>query len=197
MKFWEKVLRTFRILPVTKPEIGLSSAEGNSAFDTLLRDSVTGLFNRKHLLYRMSALMSQVTRSHAMLAVVLWNIDGFVDFNNQFGQQEGDQFLKKVAEAIRGSLRPYDEAFRVGGDEFCALLMPATEKLSQNVMDRVRSMVEQNVITSNDQYKGRKFTISSGTVFYPGEHNLPEALLHAAQQELYKNRRSRTERSLS
>ena len=123
--------------------------------------------------------------------MVLWDIDGFVDFNNQFGQSEGDQFLKKVADVIRSSLRPYDEAFRVGGDEFCALLMPAKDKLAGDVMDRVRATVEENVLASTEKYKGRTFSISSGTVFYPGEHQLPEALLHAAEQALYKNRRSR------
>jgi len=192
MTFWQKLLRTFNLSPSSRRgavAVGVSSSE--SGLDALLRDPVTDLFNRKHLIYRMTALMSQVDRNHESLAVVLWDIDGFVDFNNQFGQHEGDQFLKKVADAIRGSLRTYDEAFRVGGDEFCALLMPAKDKLAHDVMDRVRTTVEQNVLASNEQYKGRTFSISSGVVFYPGDNKLPQALLHAAQQELYKNRRSR------
>jgi diguanylate cyclase (GGDEF)-like protein len=190
MTFWQKLLRTLRLAPTRAQQTGdIIATTESGGLDTLLCDTVTGLFNRKHLLYRMTALMSQASRNGDQLAVIIWDIDGFVDFNNQFGQHEGDHFLKKVSEAIRGSLRPYDEAFRVGGDEFCALLMPAKEKLAQDVMDRVRKTVEDNVLASTDKYKGRTFSISAGAVFYPGEHELPEALLHAAQQSLYKNKR--------
>jgi diguanylate cyclase (GGDEF)-like protein len=191
MTFWDKLLRTFHIQPSSQRATERAIDAAADGLDTPLRDAVTGLFNKKHLIYRMSALMSQAARGKDALAVILWDIDGFVDFNNQFGQREGDLFLKKVAEAIRGSLRPYDEAFRVGGDEFCALLMPATDKIANDVMDRVRATVEKNVLASIEQYQGRLFSVSSGAAFFPGEHTLPQALLHAAQQELYKSSRAR------
>jgi diguanylate cyclase (GGDEF)-like protein len=193
MAFWGKFFKSFGVSSEPAKPAGVIAAPvaGPAEFDTSLRDGVTGLFNRKHLIYRMTALMSQCTRDNETLAVVLWDVDGFVDFNNQFGQRAGDQFLLKVAEAIRSSLRPYDEAFRVGGDAFCALLKPAKEKLANDVMDRVRKTVVDNVISSNQEYSQRPFSISTGVVFYPGEHQLPEALLHAAEQALYKTRRDR------
>lgn len=187
MGFWSKLFGG--TAPTPPPAVASVSSPG--ALDNVLRDPVTDLFNRQHLLYRLTALMAQSDRDRESLAVVLWDIDGFVDFNNQYGKSEGDIFLKKVADVIRTSLRPYDEAFRVGGDEFCALLRPAKEKLAEDVMQRVRKLVVDNVLSSNTEYKDRTFSISSGVVFYPGEHKLPEALLHAAEQALYKMRRSR------
>ena len=156
--------------------------------DTSLKDPVTGLYNRKHLLQRLEANISRCSRGKERLALILWDIDGFVDFNNTFGQQEGDRFLKKVAETVKSCLRPYDEAFRAGADEFCALLVPSDDKIAQEVTNRVRDRVVKNLFQGESEYKDRHFSISFGHVFFPGEDKMPEALLYAAGQALYKNR---------
>src|SRR5258708_1510250 len=86
----------------------------SGAPETSLKDAVTGLYNRKHLLQRLQANIARCDRSKEKMALILWDIDGFVDFNNTFGQQEGDRFLTKVADTVTRCLRPYDEAFRTG-----------------------------------------------------------------------------------
>lgn len=166
----------------------MSDMTQESPLETALKDPVTGLFNRKHLLHRLSSNISRAERSKEKMAIILWDIDGFVSFNNQFGQDAGDRFLRKVAEVINHSLRSYDEAFRVGADEFCALLMPADEAVAEEVTKRVRQAVSRDLFEGNTEYTGQNFSISFGCVFYPGEAGSPEALLHAAGQELYRNR---------
>jgi diguanylate cyclase (GGDEF)-like protein len=125
------------------------------------------------------------------MAVILWDIDGFVDFNNRFGQEQGDRFLKKVSEVIHRCLRSYDEAFRAGGDEFCAILIPADDAVANEVTARVSQAVAKDLFQGNAEYADRQFSISSGLVFYPGENQVPEALLHAAGQALYRNKMAR------
>ena len=163
-----------------------SSEEG--LLETTLKDAVTALYNRKHLLQRLASNIARAERSKEKMAVILWDIDGFISFNNQFGQDAGDRFLRKVAEIINHSLRSYDEAFRVGADEFCALLMPADETVAEEVTKRVRQAVSKDLFEGNTEYVDQKFSISFGCVFYPGEAGSPEALMHAAGQDLYHNR---------
>ncbi len=159
-----------------------------------LRDEVTGLYNRGHLLLRLKENMARCLRNKEPMAIVLWDIDGFIDFNNQYGQAEGDQLLKKVADVIRKSVRIYDEAFRFGPDEFCALLLPCDEKTANEVTGRVKNAVSRDLFEGNSAYAQHSFSISFGTTFYTGPASpdqLPEALLHAASQALYRSHLSR------
>ncbi len=159
--------------------------------ETSLRDPVTGLYNRKHLLRRLQDTLAKCDRKNENRALILGDIDGFIDFNNRFSQREGDRFLKKVADTVRRSLRVYDEAFRSGPDEFCAILAPGDERIAADVTERVSQAVEKNLFEDDPEYSDQKFSISSGIVFYPQDAVMPEALLHAAGQALYKSRVSR------
>jgi diguanylate cyclase (GGDEF)-like protein len=163
----------------------IAPAEGPS--EASLKDPISGLYNRKHLIQRIKELMSKCDRGQEKMALILWDIDGFVQFNNRFGQAEGDKLLKKVGEVLKNSIRIYDEAFRSGPDEFCTVLTPANQKAVDEVTKRVRDTVGQNLL-KDPAYTQQKFSVSSGIVSYPSEHKLPEALLYAAQQELYKTR---------
>jgi diguanylate cyclase (GGDEF)-like protein len=158
-----------------------------------LRDNVTGLYNRKHLLRRLSENAALCDRKNEQMAVVLWDLDGFVEFNNKYGQSEGDRLLKKVADTIRKSLRVYDEAFRSGPDEFCGILIPADEMVAGEVRRRVAQIVSKNLFEGDREFAEQKFSISSGLVFYPGDYRLPEAILHAAHQSLYRSQVTQVE----
>lgn len=157
-------------------------------YEQSLHDDVTQLYNRKHLLQRLRENMARCDRRKEKFSLILWDIDGFVNFNNQYGQNHGDELLKKVAASIRGTLREYDEAFRCGPDEFSAVLYPADEKITKEVTRRVSQTVASSLFDEDQEYAQHKFTLASGVVFYPGDGQLPEALLHAAGQALYKSR---------
>jgi diguanylate cyclase (GGDEF)-like protein len=55
-------------------------------------------------------------------AVVLLDVDGFKRLNDTYGHQHGDHVLRSIAAALTGALRRGDTLFRIGGDEFAALL---------------------------------------------------------------------------
>jgi diguanylate cyclase (GGDEF)-like protein len=155
-----------------------------------LRDPVTQLYNRRHLLRRLQETMARVERQKERMALILWDIEGFGKFNNDFGQGEGDEFLRRVAGTIRQTLRVYDEAFRSGSDEFCAILSPADEKIAGDVMNRVSRVVSTSLFDAGTPYGSHTFSISAAAVFFPSDEKVPEALLHAAEQALYKSQLS-------
>jgi diguanylate cyclase (GGDEF)-like protein len=74
-------------------------------------------------------------------AVLLCDLDGFKALNDRFGHQYGDQVLRDVADALGGALRRGDRLFRIGGDEFAALLAVAGDDEALEAGERLRAAV--------------------------------------------------------
>lgn len=82
-----------------------------------LTDPLTGLANREHFLGRLGA-------AQPPLVLVYVDVDDFKAINDGYGHSTGDQVLQRVADRLRGCVRPGDVAARLGGDEFALLLHP-------------------------------------------------------------------------
>ena len=86
-------------------------------------DRLTGLANRElfheDLQAALAGLEKDKTRKHAVLFM---DLDGFKQINDTLGHDRGDRLLVEAARRIRDSLRDADTAYRLGGDEFTALL---------------------------------------------------------------------------
>lgn len=164
--------------------------------EAALHDSVTGVYNRVQLMRRLQELMARADRDKNTIALVLWDLDGFVEFNNEHGAKDGDRLLRQVAGAIKKAVRVYDEVFRAGSDEFSAILSPADAEIARDVTQRVAELVSKALFEGDAEYAGKSFSITSGFVFYPNQtERSAEALLHAANQALYKSRMATADQS--
>ncbi|MBV1854366.1 GGDEF domain-containing protein [Catellatospora tritici] len=94
-------------------------------------DRLTGLGNLGPFNRRLAATVPSHT---ALLAI---DIDGFKQVNDTYGHAEGDKVLTAVATAMRQALRDRDEVFRVGGDEFVAVLEVSDEAHAVRVAERL------------------------------------------------------------
>jgi diguanylate cyclase (GGDEF)-like protein len=74
-------------------------------------------------------------------AVVVCDIDGFKRLNDTFGHGHGDRVLRGIAEAMSGALRRGDRLFRIGGDEFAALLAVESKAEALGAASRLREAV--------------------------------------------------------
>jgi diguanylate cyclase (GGDEF)-like protein/PAS domain S-box-containing protein len=84
-------------------------------------DSLTGLLNRRAIIERLAAAMSQ-GKAGRHSAFVLVDLDGFKAINDTFGHSAGDTLLTGVAERLVASVRKSDFVARLGGDEYAVLL---------------------------------------------------------------------------
>ena len=91
------------------------------------RDSLTQLFNRRAYDERLVHEAERARRYEHPLGLVLLDLDGFKEVNDELGHPAGDRVLNEIG-AILASSRYADAAFRIGGDEF-AILLPETDRL--------------------------------------------------------------------
>jgi diguanylate cyclase (GGDEF)-like protein len=85
-------------------------------------DSLTGLFNRRHMVEVITREAARVERSGMSMALVLIDLDHFKRVNDTYGHQVGDQVLQAFAQAAQSALRETDIIGRWGGEEFVVLL---------------------------------------------------------------------------
>jgi diguanylate cyclase (GGDEF)-like protein len=105
------------------------------------RDPLTGLGNRRAFDETLARVVTGGRRADRPLSLVISDIEGFKAVNDLHGHMEGDRCLRDVARALAASVRPGDDCFRWGGDEFAFILPGADRARSQVVVERVARAV--------------------------------------------------------
>jgi len=154
-------------------------------------DGLTGLLNRRAFDEAMAHEWSRTLREDSDLTLLLLDIDYFKRFNDQHGHQGGDDCLRRVAAAVRGSLRITDFVARYGGEEI-AVILPATAWAGAvATAEKARSAVAALRLThEGNQECGGIVTVSIGIASIRGglggTVRMPERLIQAADGALYK-----------
>lgn len=89
-------------------------------------DPLTGLHNRRWFDDILTRQIMRSSMDHKPLSLLVVDIDGLHDVNQQFGQAAGDQAVYTVAQTLTQNCRPTDLVARLGGDKF-AVLLPDTD----------------------------------------------------------------------
>jgi diguanylate cyclase (GGDEF)-like protein len=101
-----------------------------------MTDSLTQLGNRRAFDVRMRAELSRVARHGGNLSLALVDVDHFKAVNDDYGHQQGDAVLTKLAQLLK-NVRAEDSAYRLGGDEFAIILADSTASEAMLALDRV------------------------------------------------------------
>jgi len=159
--------------------IAREQAEKQAAHDPL-----TGLPNRLLLHETIERAMAAAKRTQECLALVSIDIDHFKTVNDSHGHAAGDRLLVELATRLRHSLRASDTVFRVGGDEFVALLPDVgSGAKAQALADRVLHAAREPLVLGSSTITP---SVSIGVAMLPPEGGTAEALLLAADRALYQ-----------
>lgn len=120
-------------------------------------DALTGLLNRVVLNGVLDQAIRQGGRSGAPMSLLALDIDHFKSINDTFGHDAGDEALRKVGQLLSHRLRGSDSVFRLGGEEFLALLFDTGFGDAQRVAEELRHTFEAQPFI-----KDRTLTVSIG-----------------------------------
>ena len=134
------------IKPVSEHDrLGIAFASMSRKLSSLMQkfersamtDSLTQLGNRRAFDERMRAELSRAARHGGYLSLALVDVDRFKSVNDEFGHQQGDTVLVKLAGVLR-NVRAEDAAYRLGGDEFAIIFTDSTADDAMIALERMR-----------------------------------------------------------
>ncbi len=144
-------------------------------------DQLTGLPNRRSWDEHLERELARAERLGAPLCVAMLDLDHFKDYNDIFGHQAGDQFLKEAASAWQGRTRKADFIARYGGEEFALTLMGCNLRESAELLELLREVTPDGASSS------------VGVACWDGEEEAG-ALVARADAALYEAKRAGRDR---
>lgn len=176
-----KLLKANKLLEEQLGEIKILK---NVLQDQAIRDSLTGLYNRRYLDETLGRELARAQRENYPICVLMMDVDGFKGFNDTYGHKVGDQVLVMLGGLLQDHVRKGDIACRYGGDEF-ALVFPHARV--EDALRRAREIGAQfkNIDLQIDNVQSNA-TLSIGISVYPEHSDNWEELLKLADDALYR-----------
>ena len=153
--------------------------EVDEAEDLAFTDLLTRLPNRRHARVFLENEFAAAERGR-LLSVVLFDLDGFKKYNDEYGHQAGDEALKAVGSVLQDNTRQMNLSARFGGEEFLAVLAGSDEEGALAFAERIRTEIKDYPLSRGT------LTVSAGVASYHPSMRSPDELLAAADHALYR-----------
>jgi diguanylate cyclase (GGDEF)-like protein len=152
--------------------------------DQVMRDSVTGLYNRGFLEESLAREKVRAKRHGHTLAVMMIDVDHFREFNDTLGQTAGDAILRSVGQCVVSLSRAEDLVARYDGDEFALMMANASRRIAWERADLIRQRARSLEIGHNEEDRLGPLTLSMGVAIFPEDGASTQAVLQAADRAL-------------
>jgi diguanylate cyclase (GGDEF)-like protein len=149
-----------------------------------ITDSLTGLYNRKHLMETLDNEVARSKRHKHDFAVLVVDIDHFKEYNDTYGHLAGDEVLSRLASVFKKSVRSCDYVARYGGEEFILVLPEIGPHDGVQAAERIRKKVVKEKFVGDGE--SIEVTVSVGVASYPKDGDDPQAIIRHADTALYK-----------
>ena len=169
---------------VSKAELSAAEIIAHQAIaKQAVTDSLTGLGNRRKLTAELGTVLQDAAADRPSL-LLLFDLDGFKDYNDTFGHLAGDALLARLAAKLEQAVGGFGSAYRLGGDEFCAHLELRDQDSDALILRAAAALSETGV----------EFNVeaSLGVVVLPHEADSADHALQIADERMYANKRSRS-----
>lgn len=149
------------------------------------RDSLTGLYNRRHFEEILRAEVARISRYGGYAALVMLDVDFLKPYNDTLGHLAGDEGLRQLADLLRTNLRVSDVLARYGGDEFALIMTGTSKREAFEAVERLRRLVESYPFRGAEVLPFGRLTVSAGVAGCPQDGADFEALVRKADAALY------------
>jgi PleD family two-component response regulator len=172
-----------------------------------ITDDLTGLYNARYFRHFLTKIIDKARIMRFPVTLLLFDIDGFKTYNDQYGHGVGDEILRQTSALIRRCVRDHDLVARLGGDEFAVVFwekegprqprdsakappivsasrIPQTPRQMFMRVQRLLASDEFNILGTAGQ---GHLTISGAMAVYPYDAGDVNSLIEAADRELMFN----------
>ena len=143
---------------------------------------MTGLYNRRYFENELKRLES--SRKYP-ITIVIFDLDGLKDINDNYGHKKGDQYIINAADILKSTARTEDIIARIGGDEF-AIILPST---NHNEAKKFCQRIQKNFLKFNkEQNPVKPLSISIGFEVMKDSDQDSNIIFNKADQKMYINK---------
>lgn len=154
--------------------------------EKLLRDDLTGLYNRRGFIHLAEQQLKLANRDRRGLLLIYADMDGLKKINDAFGHQAGDQALLDVADLFNTTFRETDIVSRIGGDEFAILAVDVGENTDKILIERLKKNL---VAYSENEKRPYKLSVSWGIAHFSRENMCTlDELIARADASMYEQK---------
>ena len=147
-------------------------------------DSFTGLFNKITFEKKVKERLRKKGNKDVLLLI---DVDNFKRINDTHGHMIGDWVLKQIANKLKEKTRHSDYVGRIGGDEFCALLLNIVHK--EDIEVWIQTLLESIREISSEKVEKGSVTASIGAATTKGS-NTSITLFEKADKAMYKAKKN-------
>jgi len=144
-------------------------------------DALTGLPNRRQLMADLEEACNAASDSNRF-ALVLFDLDGFKNYNDSFGHLPGDALLRRLGQKLAHAIAGWGQAYRLGGDEFCVIAPLRGHESTDGV-------AHMGAKALREEGEGFSIGASHGAVALPEEASSPSDVLATADLRMYAFKR--------
>lgn len=148
-------------------------------------DDLTSLFTHGFFQTYLHSKLDDMKRDSGEMTVLFVDIDDFKKYNDEFGHQNGDYVLQKVAQAISQEARGGDIASRYGGEEF-TLILGCDFETAVGVAERIKDGVETRCSSAADSDINKNITVSIGLASFGRDADDADMLVRIADARMYQ-----------
>ena len=150
-------------------------------------DGLTGIFNKRQMTQTLGEMVASA--GGAPLALFLFDIDHFKNYNDANGHVAGDRLLQALARRVQQSIRKDDVFGRFGGDELLLILPDTPLSQALVVADKIRAAIAEDDFPFAARQPLGVVSVSGGVAHYPADASDAVNLLRAADGALYEAKR--------
>jgi diguanylate cyclase (GGDEF)-like protein len=150
-----------------------------------IRDSLTGLYNRRYMEESLGREMGRAIRRASSLSIIMLDLDHFKRFNDTYGHAAGDAVLRELGAFLKSHIRSEDIACRYGGEEFALIILDADLNSARRIAEHMREAAHHLNVWSHGQSLGN-VTLSLGIAVFPEDGTTADEIIRAADAALYQ-----------
>ena len=151
-------------------------------------DSLTGLGNRNAYTKTIKRINTQIEVGVADFSVAVFDINGLKQANDKFGHEFGDLMITTISDILKASLNT-NMIYRIGGDEFVAILGTSGEHTFDSAFDFIKQKLDEMGNVLRDGEKQTPLAVSKGAAtFIKDSDSDINAVFHRADEAMYADK---------